>query len=63
MRPFNFFLRPADLVLIFEILSDRHPKAIKNDKLEKKNANKKFCYAKIVIIKSVYLNSVALNEN
>jgi hypothetical protein len=62
MRPFNFFLRPVDLLLLFKNLSNRHLKASENDKLEEKNA-KKFCFAKIVIIKSVYSNSAALNEN
>ncbi len=62
MRPFNFFLRPADLLLLFKILPNRHLKASKNDKLEKKML-KKFCFAVIVIIKSVYSNSAALYEN
>jgi len=55
-------LRPVDLLLLFQILPNRHLKASKNDKLEKK-CLKNFCLAGIVIIKSVYSNSAALNEN
>jgi len=55
-------LRPAVLLLLFKILPNRHLKASKNDKLDKKYF-KKFCFTEIVIIKSVYSNSVALNEN
>ncbi len=57
-------LRPVDLLLLFQILLNRHLKASKNDKLEKKWP-KNFCFPEIVIIKSVYVysNSVqALNE-
>jgi len=40
MQPFNFFLQPTDLLLLFKILPNRHLKASKNDKLEKKSAKK-----------------------
>jgi len=49
MQPFNLFLRPADLLLPFKILPNRHLKASKNDKLEKKLL-KNFSFAEIVII-------------
>jgi hypothetical protein len=62
MRPFNFFLQPADF-LLFIILPNRHLKASKNDKLEEKKCFKNFYFAEIAIIKSVRSNSVALNVN
>ncbi len=40
MLPFNFFLRPVEILLLFKILPNRHLKASKNGKLEKKNAEK-----------------------
>ncbi len=61
MRPFNLFLQPEDLLLLFKILLNRHLKASKNVKLETK-IQKYSCFPEIVIIKLVYLSTAAPNE-
>ncbi len=57
LTPFNIFLRTADILSLLKISLNKHIKVSKWQVRKKNGWNKNFCFAKIVYMWSVILNT------